>query len=55
MKLNWYIFHYKNDKLQEPIGRVHAVSLIDAKNKISIIKNLSKNLIDNLFLIKLIK
>ncbi len=55
MKLNWYIFHYKNDKLQEPIGRVQAVSLIDAKNKLSIIKNLPKNLINMLFLIKSIE
>ncbi len=31
-----YIFHYKNDIKCEPLGRVMATSLDDARNQISI-------------------
>ena len=45
-----YVYHYKNDI--EIIGRVMATSLDDARNQISIIKQLTVNLIDELFVIK---
>lgn len=45
-----YIYHYKNDV--EPIGRVMATSLDDAREQISVIKQLSIELIDQLFVIK---
>jgi hypothetical protein len=54
MNDNWYSFCYKNDTLQATIGRVQAFSLSEVKEKISIIKKLPVDLIDNLFLIKLI-
>jgi hypothetical protein len=47
-----YIFYYKNDIKCEPLGRVMATSLDDARNQISIIKQLTVNLIDELFVIK---
>jgi len=47
-----YIFYYKNDAKCEPVGRVMATSLNDARNQISIIKQLAINLIDELFVIK---
>lgn len=47
-----YIFHYKSDTKCEPIGRVMATSLDEAREMISEIKALSEDLIDELFLIK---
>jgi hypothetical protein len=47
-----YSYSYQSDSKQEPIGRVKATSLYEAREKISITKNLSIDLIDNLFVIK---
>lgn len=47
-----YIFHYKSDTKCEPIGRVMATSLDEAREMISEIKALSEELIDELFVIK---
>lgn len=47
-----YIFHYKSDTKCEPIGRVMATSLDEAREMISEMKALSEDLIDELFLIK---
>ena len=47
-----YIFHYKSDTKCEPIGRVMATSLDEAREMISEMKALSEELIDELFLIK---
>lgn len=47
-----YIFHYKSDTKCEPIGRVMATSLDEAREMISEIKALSEDIIDELFVIK---
>jgi hypothetical protein len=47
-----YIFHYKSDTKCEPIGRVMATSLDEAREMISEIKVLSEDIIDELFVIK---
>lgn len=47
-----YIFHYKSDTKCEPIGRVMATSLDEAREMISEMKALSEDLIDELFVIK---
>jgi hypothetical protein len=47
-----YIFHYKSDTKCEPISRVMATSLDEAREMISEMKALSEDLIDDLFIIK---
>ena len=47
-----YIFHYKSDTKCEPIGRVMATSLDEAREFIKQVKQLSIQDIDNLFEIK---
>ena len=47
-----YIFHYKSDSKCEPIGRVMATSLDEAREMISERKALSEELIDELFVIR---
>lgn len=47
-----YIFHYKSDSKCEPIGRVMATSLDEAREMISERKALSEKLIDELFVIR---
>ena len=47
-----YIFYYKSDSKCEPIGRVMATSLDEAREMISEVKALSEDLIDKLFIIK---
>lgn len=47
-----YIFHFKLDSKCEPIGRVMATSLDEAREMISERKGLSEKLIDELFVIK---
>lgn len=47
-----YIFHYKSDTKCEPISRVMATSLDEAREMISEMKALSEDLIDELFVIK---
>ena len=44
-----YIYSYKSDASDEPIGRVTAMRLSEARNKISIIKQLDIGQIDHLF------
>jgi len=50
-----YIFHYKTDSKCEPIGRVMATSLDEAREMISEMKALSEDIIDELFVIKELK
>lgn len=45
-----YVYHYKNDV--EIIGRVMATSLDEARNQVAVIKHLTVDLIDELFVIK---
>ena len=47
-----YVFYYKTDSEREPIGRVMATSLGEAREMISEMKALSEDLIDDLFIIK---
>lgn len=47
-----YVFYYKTDSECEPIGRVMATSLDEAREMISEMKALSEDLIDDLFIIK---
>ena len=47
-----YIFHYKSDTKCEPIGRVMATSLDEAREFIKQVKQLSIQDLDNLFEIK---
>ena len=54
MEYSCYIYYYKQDPTCEPIGRVMSNNLNDARKQISIIKNLSIDLIDELFFIKLL-
>jgi hypothetical protein len=50
--MDTYTYAYKIDSKQEPIGRVIATSLQEAREQISQIKRLSVNDVDALFLIK---
>ena len=47
-----YVFYFKNDSKREPIGRVQAKSLDEARDLISEMKALSEKLVDDLFVIK---
>jgi hypothetical protein len=47
-----YVFYFKNDSKREPIGRVQATSLDEARDLISEMKALSEKLVDDLFVIK---
>lgn len=47
-----YVFFYKNDSACEPVGRVMAMDLHEARKMISLIKQLPEQVIDELFKIK---
>jgi hypothetical protein len=47
-----YVFFYKNDSTCEPVGRVMAMDLHEARKMISLIKQLPEQVIDELFKIK---
>ena len=47
-----YIYSYKNDTSNEPIGRVKAIGLFEARKKIALIKRLNVDAIDQLFNIR---
>lgn len=47
-----YVFYYKNDSKREPLGRVQATSLDEARNLVSEMKALSEEIVDDLFVIK---
>ena len=47
-----YVFYYKTDSEREPIGRVMATSLGEARELISEKKALDANIISELFVIK---
>jgi hypothetical protein len=52
MNANIYIYYYKSDSDCEPIGRVMATSLDEARELISEKKSLEMKLISELFVIK---
>ena len=47
-----YIYSYKSDESKEPIGRVKATGLFEARKKIAKIKQLDVDSIDQLFNIR---
>ena len=47
--MNTYTYSYKRDSSNEPIGRVLATSLFEARGMISKIKRLDIDLVDDLF------
>tara|TARA_B100000963_G_scaffold229693_1_gene200356 strand:- start:32085 stop:32279 length:195 start_codon:yes stop_codon:yes gene_type:complete len=50
--MNTYTYSYRADSSNEPIGRVQATSLFEARVNISKVKRLDIDLIDELFKIK---
>ena len=50
--MNTYTYSYRRDSSNEPIGRVLATSLFEARVNISKVKRLDIDLIDELFKIK---
>jgi len=50
--MNTYTYSYRKDSSNEPIGRVLATSLFEARGMISKVKRLDIDLIDDLFKIK---
>jgi hypothetical protein len=50
--MNTYTYAYKTDSKQEPIGRVKATGLYEAREQIAQIKRLPVTEIDVLFVIK---
>lgn len=50
--MSTYVYYYKLDSSCEPIGRVQANNLYEARELITQIKQLSSEIIDTLFEIK---
>ena len=50
--MDTYIYSYRSDSLNEIVGRVMATSLYEAREQIALIKQLSIDDIDDLFVIK---
>ena len=50
-----YIYYYKTDSSREPIGRFNAETMDEALERLSVIKQLSVELVDNLFVIECVK
>ena len=50
--MDTYVYFFRNDSSNEPIGRVQATGLLDARSKVGVIKQLDIDLIDNLYIIK---
>lgn len=50
--MDTYVYLFRNDSSNEPIGRVQATGLLDARRKVSLVKRLDIDLIDNLYIIK---
>lgn len=47
-----FVYYYQADSTKEPIGRVQASSMDNARKQIALIKQLDESLIDNLFVIE---
>lgn len=50
--MDTYTYSYRSDSSDEPIGRVQATGLLDARRKVSLVKRLDIDLVDNLYIIK---
>ncbi len=49
--MNTYTYSYRNDRTHEPIGRIQAMSLEEARQQITVIKQLHSDVCDELFVI----
>jgi len=52
MHTKTYVYYFKTDSTREPIGSVTAHNVVEAQEKICIIKQLPKQEIEHLFVIK---
>ncbi len=50
--MDTYTYSYRTDSSNEPIGRVQATGLFEARRKIAYIKRLDVDYVDSLFKIK---
>ncbi len=50
--MDTYVYLFRNDSSNEPIGRVKATGLLGARRKVSLVKRLDIDLVDNLYIIK---
>ncbi len=44
-----YVYSYKSDASNEPVGRVNATGLFEARRKIALIKQLDVKIVNHLF------
>lgn len=49
--MNTYTYSYRNDHNHETIGRIQAMSLDEARQQITVIKQLQSDVCDKLFVI----
>lgn len=52
MKKSWYVYFYRSDSSSEPIGRIQAVDLNEARIHIAAIKQLNVEEFDKVFIVK---
>ena len=52
MKKSWYVYFYRSDSSSEPIGRIQATSLDEARIHIAAIKRLNIEEFDRIFIVK---
>lgn len=52
MKKSWYVYFYRSDSSYEPIGRIQATSLDEARIHIAAIKRLNIEEFDRVFIVK---
>lgn len=55
MKKSWYVYFYRSDSSSEPIGRIRATNLDEARIHIAAIKRLNIEEFDKIFIVKSIK
>ena len=52
MKKSWYVYFYRSDSSSEPIGRIQATSLDEARIHIAAIKRLNIEEFDRVFIVR---
>jgi len=52
MQTKTYVYYFKSDSMREAIGFLTACTIVEAQEKICIIKQLPKQEIEHLFVIK---
>jgi len=50
--MDTYVYLFRNDSSNEPIGRVQATGLLEARRNVGVIKRLDIDLVDTLYIIK---